>query len=126
MIAVDTSTLIAYFSGDSGRDVNLLDLALAQKHAVIPPVVLSEMLSSPALPRHIAALICDLPLLPLSSDFWRRSGELRAKLLAKKVKARLADTLIAQSCLENNSALITRDHDFKAFARYAGLKVLGL
>ena len=38
MIAVDSSSLIAYFSGDDGDDVEWLDQALALKQAMLPPV----------------------------------------------------------------------------------------
>ena len=54
-------------------------------------------------------------------DIWLRAGELRARVLAKRRKARLGDALIAQSCLDRGIALLTRDHDFRAFAEAAGL-----
>lgn len=49
MIAIDTSSLIAYLSGQPGRDTDAVDLALQQGQAVLPPVVLSEILSEPKL-----------------------------------------------------------------------------
>jgi len=45
-------------------------------------------------------------------------------VIAKKRRARLADTLIAQSCLDHDVALVTRDGDFRHFARVARLKLL--
>ena len=36
MIAVDTSSLVAYLAGEGGRDVEALDQALAHGHA--PPI----------------------------------------------------------------------------------------
>lgn len=47
-----------------------------------------------------------------------------AKLMTKKLRARLADALIAQSCLDHEIPLITRDRDFQNFAKYAGLNLL--
>jgi predicted nucleic acid-binding protein len=44
-------------------------------------------------------------------------------LLARRLRARLADTLIAQSCIDNDVALITRDADFRHFAKYCGLRL---
>jgi predicted nucleic acid-binding protein len=41
--------------------------------------------------------------------------------LAKGLKARLADTLIAQSCLDHGVPLITHDTDFRHFAALRGL-----
>ena len=34
------------------------------------------------------------------------------------------DTLIAQSCLDQSSPLVTRDRDFRHFAKAAGLPLL--
>lgn len=48
MIAIDTSSLIAYLSGHAGLDVEATGLALEHRQAVLPPVVLSELLSEPA------------------------------------------------------------------------------
>ncbi|MBI1884327.1 MAG: PIN domain-containing protein [Chlamydiae bacterium] len=56
--------------------------------------------------------------------YWERAGFLRSHLLAKGEKARLADTLIAQSCLAHGIPLITRDQDFKRFAHASELKLL--
>lgn len=36
---------------------------------------------------------------------------------SKGLKARLADSLIAASCIENDIALLTLDTDFRHFAR---------
>ena len=37
MIAVDTSSLIAFLAGDEGNDVTALDQALALNQGVLPP-----------------------------------------------------------------------------------------
>jgi predicted nucleic acid-binding protein len=44
-------------------------------------------------------------------------------VLAARRKARVADVLIAQSCLDHAVALITRDRDFRNFARIARLRL---
>jgi predicted nucleic acid-binding protein len=49
---------------------------------------------------------------------------LRAKVLAKRRKARLGDALIAQCCIDRGIPLLTRDRDFRAFAGAAGLHLL--
>jgi hypothetical protein len=56
--------------------------------------------------------------------FWQRAAALRAKVLAKSRRARLADSLIAQNCVDACVSLITRDRDFRAFAQAAGLQLL--
>jgi predicted nucleic acid-binding protein len=124
MIAIDTSSLISFFNGDSGSDVLAVEMALEQHLAVLPPIVLSEILSAPHLPTELMRLIRQVPLLELKERFWERAGLLRAKILAKNLKARLADTLIAQICVDHHVALITRDKDFKHFTKVAGLKIL--
>jgi predicted nucleic acid-binding protein len=40
-----------------------------------------------------------------------------------KLRARLPDALIAQSCIDHDVALITRDRDFRYFAKYCGLRL---
>jgi predicted nucleic acid-binding protein len=123
MIAVDTSTLAAYLAGMSGRDVETVDQALADQQVVLPPVVLCEMLSDPRLPAAARNVLRAIPLLTTSSAYWERAGLLRSRLLSRGLKARLADTLIAQSCIDHDVPLITRDRDFRHFIRL-GLSVL--
>lgn len=123
MIAADTSTWVAYLEGAGGEDTDLLDRALADRQVVVPPAVLAELLSNPRLDRPAAESLIDLPLIEISEGYWERAGLLRAKVIAKRMKARLGDALIAQSCIDAGIALITRDRDFLAFAQAAGLNL---
>jgi hypothetical protein len=122
MIAADTSTWISFFEGEQGDDVVALAKALQSRQVVMPPPVLTELLSDPELPASVAQSLLELPLVSLKNGFWDRAGRLRAKALARKRKARLGDALIAQCCIDAAIALITRDGDFKAFS--AGLNLL--
>jgi len=90
---------------------------------VFPPVVVTELLSDSQVRADLAAFIQAIPRLLVLEGYWERAGELRARLLRRGLKARLADTLIAQSCLDHKIALVTRDHDFRNFARHAGLRL---
>jgi predicted nucleic acid-binding protein len=121
VIAADTSSLIAYFSGNEGDDVELVDAALAASQLCLPAPVLAELLSNPRLERETVGELTELPLLEPTPGFWYRAGVLRSRLLAKRRKARLADALIAQLCLDHGVRLITRDRDFLAFVAGAGL-----
>jgi predicted nucleic acid-binding protein len=47
----------------------------------------------------------------------------RAKVLSRRYRARLADTLIAQSCVDHGVRLVSRDADFRHFARRIGLRL---
>ena len=124
MIAADTSTWIAFFDGSSGQDAQLLDRALEDRQVVMVPVVLTELLSDPKLPSDVAETISEVPLIEVESGYWQRAGALRAKVLAKRRKARLGDALIAQSCIDQQILLITRDRDFYAFAEAANLNLV--
>lgn len=119
MIAADTSTWIAFLQGDNGEDAQLLDQALADRQVLMVPAVLTELLSDPKLPSVVAESLSSVPPVDLTSGYWQRAGALRAKVLAKRRKARLGDALIAQSCIDRAIPLITRDRDFRAFAEAA-------
>lgn len=123
MLCIDTSSLIGYLEGAKGDDVDLVEQAFADEVGVLAPVTLSEILSDPKLSLTIRELILQLPLLPLLNGYWERAGLLRAKMLRRGRRARLADTLIAQNCLDHGAVLVTRDNDFKVFKQIAGLKV---
>lgn len=123
MIAIDTSAFIAYLSGDTGADIGTVDAALASHYACLPPVVLTELLSDPKLSKPVKALFQELPLLEPTPGFWERAGQLRASVVARRHKAKLADTLIAQTCIDHGVPLITRDQDFRHFVS-AGLTLL--
>ena len=124
MIALDTSSLVAYLAGADGGDVEMVETALDHRQAVLPPVVLTEILSDPKLSPRASSALLNLPLLDLAPGYWERAGILRSALLGRGHKARVADALIAQSCLDASVPLVTRDADFRHFARLAGLVLL--
>jgi hypothetical protein len=121
MIAIDTSTWVAFLEGRKGQDVELLDEALEGRQVLMVPVVLTELLSDPKLASVVAKTLSEVPLIEIGSGYWERAGLLRAKVLAKGRKARLGDALIAQSCIDRGISLITRDRDFLAFSEAASL-----
>ncbi len=124
MIAADTSTWVAFLRGSAGKDIDLLDKALEDRQVAMVPVVLTELLSDPKLPSGVAKTLSEVPLIEIESGYWQRAGALRAKVLAKRRKARLGDALIAQSCIDGGIPLLTRDRDFRAFAEAADLDLV--
>jgi predicted nucleic acid-binding protein len=124
MMAVDTSTWISFLQGDRGDDTDILDRALEDRQVLMPPGVLTEVLSDPKIPARVARILLQVPLIEIESGYWQRAGELRASVLAKGRTARLGDALIAQSCIDQGLALLSRDRDFRAFAEAADLKLL--
>jgi predicted nucleic acid-binding protein len=124
MIAVDTSTWVAFLGGDGGEDVRLLDKALEERQVLMVPVVLTELLSDPKLPPDVAKTLSEVPLIEIETDYWKRAGILRAKVLARRRRARLGDALIAQSCIDHGISLLTRDRDFRTFGDVARLDLV--
>ena len=125
MIAVDSSSWIAFFSDTelSGDDTALVESALADHQACLPPVVLTELLSAPNMPKSLTEMFVELPMLEPHAGYWERAGKLRAKLIGRHHRARLADCLIAQSCIDHGVRLITRDDDFLHFSRLGQLRL---
>ncbi len=123
MIAADTSALVAYFSGDSGQDVDQLGSAMSAGSLVLPPVVVTEILSDPTADPALDADIRLLETLAITDGFWTRAADSRRVLLKHRLKAKIADALIAQSCIDHDVPLITRDRDFRHFAKHCGLRL---
>ena len=124
MIALDSSALIAYLEGRESAAAAAAGMVLDNHQACLPPVVVSEVLSDPKLPEQVADLIKAMPSLPVTEGYWERAGALRARLIARGLKARLADTLVAQSCLDHGVGLVTADRDFRHFAKFGKLRLL--
>ena len=114
--AIDSSSLIAYLEGRDRADTRLVHAALERGEAVLPPVVVTEVLSQPGLPTRVAELVGAIGMLELTDGYWVRVGETRARVLASGRRARLADALIAQVCVDHDVPLVTDDADFRAFA----------
>jgi predicted nucleic acid-binding protein len=123
VIAADTSSLVAYLSGDTGADVRRVDEALVSGELRLPPVVVTELLSDATARSRILGSILDSPMLDVLPDYWIRAGATRAAVLATHLRARLPGALIAQSCIDHDVALITRDDDFRHFEKHCGLKL---
>jgi hypothetical protein len=123
MIAADASALSSFFKGEQCRECDLVKVALTGSDICLPPVVLTEMLSDAASRREMDETVAGFPLLPILDGYWERTGRCRHLLMRKGLKAAVADALIAQSCIDHDVALITRDADFRHFAKHCGLKL---
>ena len=122
MIAADSSSLSAYFKGERGTDVDLVRVAMTGGQLVLPPATVTELLSTPNIVP-IERLILDLEMLELTGGYWARAGRMRRQLLGRGLKSKVGDALIAQSCVDHDVPLITRDPDFRHFAKHCGLKL---
>jgi predicted nucleic acid-binding protein len=124
MIAADTSVWIALLQGEDALDVHLLRQHMVSYELTMPPAVLTELSSLPTtLDRFKSELISVIDL-EITDGFWDRAGITRGKILTKGLKANLGDALIAQSCIDHNIPLLTRDVDFKHFQKHCGLKLV--
>ena len=122
MIVADTSTWINFYQGKKLREVELLGEALQAKILFMSPPVLSELLASKTLSKEDKQNLIGLPRLEILAEYWERVGFLRHALIAKGLKARTMDCLIAQSCLDHKAKLISNDEDFRHFSSM-GLKL---
>ena len=123
MISLDTSALQQFLSGLPGIHARAVDRAITRREAFISPIVLAEALSKPDLDSLSATIVMSLPVLMIHAGYWRRAGLLRATIRRAKLRASLADTLIAQACIDHDLPLITYDDGFSNFVP-AGLKLL--
>ena len=124
MICADTSSLVALLDGELGGDVDLVRQALRDRLLCISPISVTELLSDPDPIPSLEELVVKIPQLEIHPGYWERAGKLRAKMLRRQVRPKVADTLIAQSCLDHGVPLVTRDRDFSSFQKFAGLRVL--
>ena len=122
MIAIDTSSLRRFLAGHAGEDVDALTNAISNRSVVLPPVVLTEMLSDRS-SSQTGDILTSLPLLEVLDGYWARAGELRWRVIAEGHKAKVADALIAQSCLDHGVPLITNDRDFRHYEKHGLLLV---
>ena len=124
MICADTSSLVALLGGEAGRDVDMVRQALSDRLLCVSPISVTELLSDPDPTPSLGELVTQIPRLDISRGYWERAGELRTQMFRLKLRPKVADTLIAQSCLDHGVPLITRDRDFSSFQKIAGLRLL--
>jgi predicted nucleic acid-binding protein len=117
---------VAYIHGERGPDLELVDRALSEYSLVLSPVSVTELLSGPLVTTPLENFILGIQRLEIKPGYWERAGKLRADLIRRGYRPKIADTLIAQSCLDHGVPLITRDRDFVSFQKVAGLRLLAM
>ena len=123
MIAVDSSTLIDWLGHANTAQTAALDRAMEDDDLFLPSPVEAELLSFPGDRPALAEVLDDLPRLLVTQGFWARAGLTRRIILRRGLKARFADSLIAQLCIDHDARLIATDADFRHFAAHCGLKL---
>jgi predicted nucleic acid-binding protein len=124
LIVADSSVLIPWAEGLVTAQTDLLDQHIAQGTLRVVPVSITELLSAPNLRPEVRLVAETLDMLELHDGYWARAGLLRGRCLAAGRRARLADVLIAQACLDADLPLLTNDTDFEVFQVIGGLKLV--
>ena len=114
----DSSVFIRALEGIRDEATTLLRTALRANAVRLPPVVVTELLSAHPAVNEARRFVATIPRLAIFDGYWERTGLLRAdvKMRNPLAKVRVADCLIAQSCIDNDVPLITYDRDFRHFA----------
>ena len=103
MFCADSSSWIAYLSGVSGADSDLIDSYLHDRSLRMAPVVLAELLSDPTLPFEAEKALLRIPLLELTPGYWERAGKTRADLIK-----RVGESIVCGKRESVRNALIQR------------------
>ena len=120
---VDTSEWIEFFAG---RKAASLEDALASGAAIMPPIVVAELVSGATSRQERAAigeLLQDAPVHETPLDHWIRVGDLRAALARKGLAVTIPDAHVAQCALDRDAVLLTRDAIFGKIARHTSLRL---
>jgi predicted nucleic acid-binding protein len=122
VICADTSSMARYLDGAAGRDVDLVAEAVHAGLLVLAPPTITELLSYSIERPMLTPLLRNAVVLPLATGFWERAGLTQRGVRQQGLKAKLADTLIAQCCIDAGAVLIAHDTDFRHFVPL-GLKL---
>lgn len=121
MIAADTSSVISYLNGETGRLMNLLHQSVIEQTLFLPPPVVTELRTGEP-ETLLERILSDAPMLEITDGYWDRAGYARRTLRRRKFKARTVDALVAQCCIDADVPLIALDTDFRHFVEF-GLKL---
>jgi predicted nucleic acid-binding protein len=120
---VDSSVIIAWLNGADYPEAEALDALLEKDAAFIAPIGITEVLSNVNGGSIVADALATFRVLDLKPGYWERAGAMRAELRREGRKAPIADALIAQAAIDADLPLLTRDADFKIYAKSFGLKL---
>lgn len=121
-VVVDTSVWIDFFAGKPATE---LEEALASGAAIIPPIVVAELVSGATAQQRgvIGELLQDAPVHQTPLDHWIRVGDLRRGLARKGVVVTIPDAHVAQCALDRDAVLLAHDAAFAKIAQYTSLRL---
>ena len=122
-VVVDTSIWIHFFNG-SDTD-NVAD-ALEHGAAILPPIVISELITGATTQKQrqaIGELLQDAPVHDTPLEHWIRVGDLRRTLAQKGLAVTIPDAHVAQCALDLDAILLSSDGVFNSIAKYVPLRL---
>ncbi|HEX3528993.1 MAG TPA: PIN domain-containing protein [Thermoanaerobaculia bacterium] len=123
-LIVDSSSWIDFFHG---VELPGLEAALERERVVLPPIVVSELVSGARAPRDLALitdLLVDLPVHQTPLEHWIRVGELRRFLQGRGLTVSTPDAHVAQCALDRGAWLLSGDGVFPLIAELVPLQFL--
>jgi predicted nucleic acid-binding protein len=129
MVIVDSSVWIDALWGTVNRHSVWLHAALGREQIALTSLILCEVLQgvrTEAQFRDSRRRLSELPVFDtFSPDLAVAAAQNYRRLRAKAITVRRTmDCVIATFCIENGHQLLHNDHDFDAFERHLGLRVL--
>ena len=122
-VVADTSVWIDFFAG---REATSLEAALADATAVLPPIVVAELVCGASSKRDrdaICDVLAEIPLHATPREHWVRVGELRRRLRSKGLSVSTPDAHVAQCALDRDATLLSRDRVFTRIAALSELRI---
>jgi len=122
---IDASVWIDFLAGAKIRSV---EDVLADGSAIIPPLVVAELVTgalTPAMREAIGELLQDVLVHDTPLEHWIDVGTLRRLLGRKGVNVTLPDAHVAQCALDRDAILVARDSIFTDIAKHAPLRLAG-
>jgi hypothetical protein len=128
VIVVDSNTWADFFNGLETPYVDRLDLALGdEEDLAVLPIIISEVLqgfrTDTGFERARRVLV-SLPVIQPTVECHVRAAQLFRSLRRKAVTVRGAvDCVIAQTCLDADTELLSPDSDFQHIAQHTPLRL---
>jgi len=122
-IVIDTSVWIDFLAGVKIRSV---EDALANDLAIVPPLVIAELVTGAetmAARQAIGEFLQDAEVFATPLEHWIYVGDLRRSLARKGINVTVPDAHVAQCALDRNAVLLTRDSIFADIAKYTPLRL---
>lgn len=126
MIVVDSSVWIDFLNGREAPHVRRLHTILGVEEVIVGDLMLCEVLQGlkdERAARSVEALLRRFDIVPMGGDEIAVSAARNFRALRRKgVTVRTTiDLLIGTWCIENRTALLHNDNDFRPMARHLGL-----